>query len=374
MNARRIKFVVATLLLGTTAAQAGGFARSNADIDILYEEGNMNLRMGATYVNAPRTYKTNPVPGLVGYNWSPAFMMPSFAMKMKIVDRLTCAGTYTQPYGGAGSFPIPKLDGTRNTDFTIDEFGLTCALKFPTGKGNFYLLGGGFRENLKYENRADIMPGVTTDLTLNGEEFGYRLGAAYDIPEIAFRTSLMYRSGTKYNADGVFTVPGFLLGSPAATATVPGSAEASFPQQVDFTVQTGIAPGWLAYGAVNWSGWSSFDALRVKSPLGDSADPYHWRDGWTITGGVGHQFTPSIAGAVALTWDRATSTGWELSGSESYILQTQVSYTDKRGGELRAGVGLLYLSSLEETEHGPMNASLNNDWGYAFQASYKTKW
>ena len=33
-----------------------------------------------------------------------------------------------------------------------------------------------------------------------------------------------------------------------------------------------------------------------------------YRDGWTVTGGVGHKFTETISGAASITWDRGTST------------------------------------------------------------------
>ncbi|SDP68367.1 hypothetical protein SAMN05443582_10815 [Phyllobacterium sp. OV277] len=47
MNARGINFVIATLLLGASVAQAGGFAHRNADIDILYgaKHGPMNASL-----------------------------------------------------------------------------------------------------------------------------------------------------------------------------------------------------------------------------------------------------------------------------------------------------------------------------------------
>ena len=41
-----------------TAAQAGGFARGEADTDILFESGDFIFRSGATYVSPRRKFAT----------------------------------------------------------------------------------------------------------------------------------------------------------------------------------------------------------------------------------------------------------------------------------------------------------------------------
>ena len=110
-----------------SAAQAGGFARGTADTDILFEEGNFNIRSGATYVNPTRKFTVNANPALVGTSYTDAYAIFSGAVKLNVNDDLRCAATFSQPYGGAVSYVSPSLpSGKRSENFTINEMGVTC--------------------------------------------------------------------------------------------------------------------------------------------------------------------------------------------------------------------------------------------------------
>ena len=57
---------------------------------------------------------------------------------------------------------------------------------------------------------SGLPAGVNADLELGGQEYGWRAGVAYEIPEIRLRAQLLYRSGTQYGATGTLTAPGAL--------------------------------------------------------------------------------------------------------------------------------------------------------------------
>ena len=71
---------------------------------------------------------------------------------------------------------------------------------------------------------------------------------------------------------------------------------------------------------------------------------YFYKDGWTVTGGIGHAFSETISGVVGLTWDRGVSTT-EDTLSDSYTAAAGVSIKDKLGGEVRFGGAISYLTS-----------------------------
>lgn len=102
----------------------------------------------------------------------------------------------------------------------------------------------------------------TGRLDLEGNGVGWRIGAAYEIPEIAFRASLMYNAAVDL---GDVTGTLDLRQSPLApglggrVTDVYGTAE--MPQSVEFKLQSGFAPGWLAYGSVKWVDWSVLDVI-----------------------------------------------------------------------------------------------------------------
>jgi long-chain fatty acid transport protein len=327
--------------------------------------------------------------------------------------------------GGSTTYDFPKVSGKLAEDFTTNEKALTCGVKFSLGRGNLWLLGGGFVENLDYNrvNALGSLPGnvvlPNANLELAGQDYGYRLGVAYDIPDIALRAQLMYRSGTSYGADGNLTVPTAALlgaqakqlqaaavaalgqgniplaqqlGAQAAAAlqqayvaaandldtTAPATGTGNLPQSVELKLQSGIAPGWLAFGAVKWMDWSVQQALIVNSPITNTIDTYNWKDGWTVTGGVGHAFTERLSGLVGLTWDQGVGTGWDLT-SDTYTLSIGGSYKDGIGGELRGGVGFSYLTSATETQYAEVpgvsgNQAVKAGYAVALNLGYALKW
>ncbi|MGC4025883.1 MAG: outer membrane protein transport protein [Mesorhizobium sp.] len=407
-------------------ANAGGFGRGSADTDIIYEDGNFNMRSSVTYVHPTRKFKTNANPQLNGSDYAADYMVPSFAIKLNVTDNFRCAGTHVMNNGGNAVYEFPTISGKLSEEFTTYKSALTCGVKFDVGRGNFWLLGGAFLEKFDY-TRINVVGDLPGDvalsnavLALDGDDTGYRLGVAYEIKEIAFRAQLLYRSGTKYGADGSLTVPtGALLGSQAAAlqqqaqalanagqfvqaqqvaaqaqavlgqayaaaaanlrSALPAIGTGDLPQSIELKLQSGIAPGWLAFGAIKWTDWSETKQLIAEAftPLGttiNSTNDYFWKDGWTFTAGVGHQFNDSVSGLVALTYDQGVATGWDLI-SDSWTLSAGTLLKDKLGGELRLGGGLTYIGSAEETKYAVgENSSADSGWAVAGSIGYSIKW
>ncbi|TGQ69326.1 aromatic hydrocarbon degradation protein [Mesorhizobium sp. M00.F.Ca.ET.186.01.1.1] len=355
------------------SAHAGGFARGTADTDILFEDGNFNMRSSVTYVAPTRKYSTNIAnPYLIGVDYADSYVIPSAAVKFKLTDSLSCAGTLTQSFGGSATWPLSSGTlGKLNEDFTMYEYGATCGLKFDLSKGRIWLIGGVYNEVTDYNLVAGAPVGTAIQrlgVTLHDSNFGWRAGIAYEIPEIAFRTQLMYRSGVDIEANGSATFLGFPAG--------PATGKANFPQSVEFKAQSGIAPGWLAYGSVKWTDWSVTEQLILGVPaLGlTNGNQYFWRDGWTVTGGIGHKFNDQFSGTVFASYDRGVSTGWDLTG-DTYTIGSGLSMKDKMGGELRLGVAAIYQASVSETKYAPIfNRTVQGDWGYALSGGYSIKW
>lgn len=364
--------VASTVMIG--AAHAGGFARTDADTQIIYEEGNFNIRTSVTIVSPSRKYtKADYNPSLIGEDSAPTYVSPSVALKANISDDLRCAATMTNNLGGSQEQSSGVIGGfgTYKSDLVTYEYGATCGYKFDLSKGRLWILGGAFVETIDVL-KAATAPGLgKLSLDLGGEDYGFRVGAAYEIPEIALRTELMYRSGTSYGADGAYYT---------ALGKLPTTATGDLPQSVELNVQSGVAPGWLAFGSVKWTDWSvtkTFDVAPV-GPIGVSVDSFNWRDGWTVTGGVGHQFTDRVSGLAAITWDRGVGTGYDLM-AETWTLSLGASVKDNWGGELRGGVGLSRLGSaksyLADPREGlPDMTAVGTDYAIAGNIGYAIKW
>lgn len=359
------------------SAHAGGFSRGTADTDILFEDGNFNMRTSVTYVAPTRKYSVNQLnPNLVGVNYSDTYAVPSAAVKFKLSDSLSCAGTYTESYGGGATWPSPSGTLAKlREEFTIYEGAVTCGLKFNLSKGRIWILGGVYHEDVDYNLLA---VGGLLDVGLKDSNVGWRAGVAYEIPEIALRAQLMYRSGVSIDASGSAIASPALIPFPVpGPVTVDATGDTKFPQSLEFKAQTGVAPGWLVYGSVKWTDWSVTKQLNLHIPSLsiENGNDYFWRDGWTVTGGVGHKFNDQVSGTVFASYDRGVSTGWDLTG-DTYTIGTGVALKDKLGGELRFGVAAIYLASVSETQYTPslLNRTVQGDWGYALSGGYSVKW
>ncbi|MGG7517510.1 OmpP1/FadL family transporter [Allorhizobium undicola] len=365
----------------TVQAQAGGFSRGEADTDILFEDGTVNARAGAVFVSPERKFDTIRGAKSTDGTFSDSYWIPSVAAKVQISSALGCAFTYTQPFGASSDYGAAAqladqisgaADGSVNyytkKHFITNEYGGTCAVNFQVGPGKLYLIGGGFVQDFDYT--AESYYG-----TLHLEDSaaaGYRLGVGYDIPEYAMRAQLMYRSQVKQEADGDFT-PGALaalLGSSPVSAYGTGT----LPQTLKLSLQSGIAPGWLAYGSVKWTDWSVLQTLNYNiTGLGDQQDDYFWKDGWTIQAGVAHKFNDRVAGTVNVTWDKGVGNGADIM-TDTWTLA--VGAQIKLGpGDLRIGAGVSYLTSGSQSysKGASFDATAGGDWAYAVAGSYQIK-
>lgn len=358
-----LKLATAALIAtaAATAANAGGFSRGTADTDILYDDSNFNIRAGVTYVSPSRKYSKAFDPRFVGFDPYKAYAIPSAAAKLNITDDFRCAGTLTQPFGGGQDWPVPYgLTGKRSEEFTVTEYGATCGYKFDLAKGRAWIIGGVFYESFDYELLA-AGGGLKVDLGSN--DVGFRLGAAYEIPEIALKVEGMYRSGTQHDATGF------------GNNVLPASGDGSLPQSFELKAQSGVAPGWLAFANIKWTDWSVLDRINLRVPRAgvNTANIYNWKDGWTVTVGVGHAFSDKVSGAAQITWDRGVGTGWDLS-SDVWTLGLGAALKPELGGEIRLGTGVSYLTSAKETQYGAFNSEVKGGWALALSGSYKVNW
>jgi long-chain fatty acid transport protein len=372
-----LKITSALLALSVSigAAQAGGFSRGTADTDILFEEGNFNLRAGATIVSPTRKFTVNGNPALVGTDYASTYVVPSAAIKLNVTDDFRCAGTLSQPYGGSVDYVAPTTSGKLSEHFTINEIGVTCAYKIDLAKGRVWILGGVYQEMFDYDRVNFRTAGTRFHLGLSGTDVGYRVGAAYEIPEIALRAQLMYRASSSYGADGAIDVR-LLDGTTVVGGPFAATGTGNLPQSVEMKLQSGVAPGWLVFGSVKWTDWSVTEQLVVNVPAlaAVQTNDYFWKDGWTVSLGVGHAFNEKVSGAASLTWDQGVKTGWDLS-SDTWTLGVGGSYKDDLGGEFRGGVGVTYITGATETLNAVgTNSAVKGGMAYAVSASYKVKW
>ncbi|MDK1376632.1 MULTISPECIES: OmpP1/FadL family transporter [unclassified Sinorhizobium] len=371
---RGILAVVAGMLV-VSAAHAGGLERSGYNIDLLFDPSDYAAEATATYVNPQRELKnvrdtnpapTNPLAGEFGggnLNGRPnsvddteSYWAPRIGVKAALGDSIDCMADYSQPWG-AHTNPGQNWAGANNnieTKVESDNYAATCSYKWEMGPGYVRVIGGafyqevgGFKERL-VQDPAFLPFGLSGvgRLELEDNGWGWRTGVAYEIPEYAMRASLVYNSAVDLD-----DLTGFIDLRQLGLTKYDVSGSASMPDSLELKVQSGIAPGWLAFGSVKWTDWSQLQVVKFCPATVTALTPCTtldllYRDGWTISGGIGHKFNDQWSGAVSLTWDRGTSHGYGTQ-TDTWLLGTGVSYTPTQNVEVRlaGSVGILTSGS-----------------------------
>lgn len=373
--------------LMASASYAGGFSRGGVNIDLLFSEKKADFEAGVTFVapqrtvdSATRIFNLATLSGIPGQtpvsstniDNSVGFFVPRVAGKIGLTDNLDCLGTFGTPFGADLENGLNNALSSSSVDFSIDtrDYGLTCSVKFdggwtPLGKGQVRLIGGGsYLETEGFLSRQSLidftgltgfspaLTGANTEgvglFNIEDQSFGWRVGAAYEIPSIKALVSVVYSSAYTLNLTGTVNITAF--NTPAALLSggpVPIFLdETEFPQQLDIKIQSGIAPGTLAFLNFNWTDWSVLQSIPVNgvpdpiTPGATAATFFEplYRDGYTVTAGLGREFNENISGRLALTWDRGTSTTIG-SQSDTWTLSSGIRITPHENKNLSLQVG-----------------------------------
>ncbi|WP_256750590.1 OmpP1/FadL family transporter [Mesorhizobium sp. Mes31] len=348
-------------LIGTAMhpAHAGGLERGGYDIDLLFDPAPFATEAEATYVMPDRKYKNALGPGGANLGLSSTadgaegYWVPRIGAKVQVVQGVDCMVDYSQPWG-AHTAPGSTWNGAFSnveTDIKSNNYAGTCSYKMDAGKGQIRFIGGLFYQDISgfKESLVNLTPALTGRVDLKASGWGWRAGIAYEIPDIALRASLVYNSQVKLdNISGTLTLPG-------SSTPIFGATE-YMPDSLELKLQSGIAPGWLAFGSVKWVNWSLLQSVPIcpvgfptsscvtGSPVAVTSLDLMYRDGWTVTGGIGHKFNDAWSAAGQLSWDRGTSHGYGAQ-SDTWTLGGGVAYTPRPNIEVRLAGAIGVMTS-----------------------------
>lgn len=420
MKTKRISKGLMVLAAGCAfhaPAMAGGLERGGYNIDLLFDEGRFAGESAVTYVNPQRKLKNVrdvdtttafPVPtGAGGGNLNglsdsvddtEGYWVPRIGAKAAVNDAVDCMFDYSEPWGAHTKPGRDWAGANENIETKVEShnYAATCSYKFDVGPGQLRLIGGafhqevyGFKERLVQDFAGFPVPlsGVGR-LDLEGDGWGWRAGVAYEIPEYAFRASLVYNSEVKLD-----DITGTLDLSQVNPTLYPAAFDVhgaqDMPDVVELKVQSGIAPGWLAFGSVKWTDWSQLQKIpfctaavtgTCTTANGVTTLDLGYRDGWTVTGGVGHKFNEQWSGAVSVTWDRGTSQGFGTQ-TDTWTFGAGASYTPNQNVEVRlaGAIGILTGGSSStvtldgETYGQRVNYEFDDDLVAAISTSVKVR-
>lgn len=155
---------------------------------------------------------------------------------------------------------------------------------------------------------------------------GWLAGFAYQIPEIALKASITYRSEIDHKVtthENVSSLPALVGLGQISQATADGIAgtqkktDITTPQSVNIDLQSGIMKDTVAFANIRWVNWKNFAIQpyqfgaisKIVGQLPSVAQPNGFNllkysdDQWNATVGVGRKLTDQWAGNVSVGWD-----------------------------------------------------------------------
>jgi long-chain fatty acid transport protein len=305
----RVLVTASALALAAGAANAGGIDRSGQSIAPLFEKGGY-AELSFGMVSPSVSGKDLAIfGGRNSQNVGKDYLSLGFAYKQDINDQLSYAIIYEKPFGADLSYASVANGGSVAFGGTkahagYDELSAILRYKFNDNMSAY----GGLRIS---RASGDVtlkgaayggLSGYNANFS-NDTGYGYVVGVAYEKPEIALRVALTYHSAIKHEHDTKETISGFPIGPVSTT-------EVSTPQSVNLDVQSGIAPGWLAFGQIRWVDWSEYDIdplVLTKATNGGvfvkGGGLVDLSDSTTYTLGIGHKFNDQWSGAASVSYE-----------------------------------------------------------------------
>ncbi|MFZ7090578.1 OmpP1/FadL family transporter [Primorskyibacter sp. 2E233] len=339
-------FGAASLALTATTAISGGIERSSNDYGLMFQPGTvMNLGHALVTPDVSGDYTAALGGGSTG-NMAKSYGTFSFAYKNDLSDRLSFGIYHNQAYGAGASYRQGVYTGL-NADWQSKQTSAILRYKLADRVSVFggvrYVLSkadiaipellvrgavGAYATQLATDaaaaagagdlaTAASLAAKATTlgtavnplsnplgdpglNYTANGAQtgdFGYVLGAAYEIPDIALRVSLTYESSVTHAFDTYEMLPTLGINGN-------GTTEITMPQSVALDFQTGIAEGTLLFGGVKWTEWSAwevrtpgYESVTGSEVTGFASDTTTWKLG------LGKQFNENYSAFAQITYE-----------------------------------------------------------------------
>ncbi|MCO8058736.1 OmpP1/FadL family transporter [Acinetobacter towneri] len=348
----KLKALSTAMILATvpmTGAFAAGMDRSGQSIAAFLQPGNY-FEAGISVLDPSVSGTTSNSP-LLGPGANQAtgdmasdYYFPSAALKFQVTDNFSFGLLYDRPFGAEAEYSAPNAGLTafsylgEGTSAEVKTENLTFLFGFQpnqnwnfyagpvyqTAKGNVSLRGTAYSALGGVPLPGTGLPGMVYDADMKEDsELGWIAGLAYQIPEIALKASLTYRSEVEHELTATETLGGNPISAITAglgAPITPGKTAVTTPQSVNLDFQTGIMADTVAFANVRWVDWKGFairpnDFGQLLDVLGGSGLPgtssaliggnlvEYNEEQWSATVGVGRKFNEKWAGNVSVGWD-----------------------------------------------------------------------
>ncbi|SOC12162.1 OmpP1/FadL family transporter [Rhodobacter maris] len=358
---KKFMLTASALVLGATAATAGGIERSSQSVGILFEQGNYaEFSIGGFRPDVSGSGLNSTMTGTTASgDMAGDYGAPSIAVKMAINEKLDFALVLDSAIGANIHYPSGSGYFLQGSNATISNTELTAMLRYKLPQ-NFSVIGG--VRGLRTSGKVSLPSVGSYSMNSTTEtDYGYLVGVAWEKPEIAARVALTYNSKIDhdftYHESSLFT--GGAVLNTVETVTIPESVNLEF--------QTGVAKDTLVFGSVRWVHWTQFDITpdHYANTMGQGALVDYTENTTTYSLGLGRKFSEKWSGAAIVGYEKHTGTRTGNLGPTDGFRSIALAATYKVSDNVKVTGAVRYVDIGDARTNLPINGDFtgNSGWG-----------
>lgn len=344
------------------------------------------------------------------------YYFPTAALKLQPTEKLSVGILYDQPFGADATYSSSDPLVAANTGlFHLN--GESTAVEVTTQNLSL-ILGYQPNKNLNFY-AGPVYQTVEADVQLRGAAYGsanalgkynasikedsgtgWLAGFAYQIPEIALKASLTYRSEIDHKAEtheyGQSNILALVAQNPAAALyDVNTTTTITTPQSVNLDFQTGVMANTVAFANLRWVNWKEFSIRlekfgQITQTLGAAGQTPDNPNGFDLvaytddqisaTVGVGRKVNDKWAGNVSVGYDSGAGNPVSTLGpTEGYWnVGLGVQFSPAPNYFISGGVKYFMLGDAEAqpasmfgTDKSIAKFEDNDAWAYGLKIGYR---
>ena len=424
----KLKTLTTAMILATvpmTGAFAAALDRSGQSISAFLQPGNY-FEAGISVLDPNVSGKMNSTarasnPTLAALantsldDMAGDYYFPHAAIKLQPTKNFSFGLIYDQPFGADAKYSTsdatllaPGAPGAfqlmgETTEAEVKTQNLSMILGYqPIENINIY--GGAVYQTVEGDVKLrGIAYGATQALGMYNANIkedsavGWLAGFAYQIPEIALKASITYRSEIDHelatNERGQSNV--LVLVGQSPIYDVDTSTKLSTPQSVNLDFQTGVMANTVAFANLRWVNWKEFsidlkqfgtvaDTLGAQGQTPDNPNGFdivaYTDDQWSANVGVGRKFNDLWAGNVSVGWDSGAGNPVSTLGpTEGYWnVGLGLQYSPTPATFIAGGVKYFWLGDAKAQAASNFGSDTyvaefndNDAWAYGLKIGYR---
>ncbi|MBP4852487.1 outer membrane protein transport protein [Acinetobacter baumannii] len=315
------------------------------------------------------------------------------AIKLQLTDRLGFGVLYDQPFSADIKYPARSNNSYFDNDISYEGTSVKAntqnlSLLFGYSPYQHFQIYGGpvyqtVKANVALRGNAytQAFNGYNAKFKQHGE-VGWLLGGSYQLPDIALKAAITYRSKIKYQ----FQVEEDIFGEPLKLVENE-KTKLETPASLNIDFQTGISEKSLVYTNLRWVNWKEFETrppqygalseILMKELTngeyiqGFKLDSYQ-NDQYSATLGIAHQFTEKWSTSTDVSWDSGTGNPASTMGpiKGSWSLGLGVQFNPAKNYFITGSLKYFWLGDTK-TEDGTYYLPIEGIKPYAEQENFK---